>query len=193
MGELNKIDYLIDYLTITVHLPLTNCVDLYNHHFSNALFDLIDSPHGAKGFRGVKEAALGFQLKHSPGIEKEYCSFMFPGKACKAVPPEFITYFYRTLVRLESKFNVTRLDFAYDGVPFTPRDFFQVVEDDKKRIEKGEKQKIRTMSQRDTVRFITEPFMEKEDGSGLSRDTCCFGSRISERFLRVYNREVQLV
>jgi len=188
MGELNKIDYLIDYLTITVHLPLTNCVDLYNHHFGDALFDLIDLPHGAKGFKGVKEAAMGFQLKHSPGNNKEYCSFMFPGQACQAVPPEFFTYFYRTLARQEIEFNVTRLDFAYDGVPFTPRDFFQVIEDDKKRIEKGEKQKIRTLSQRDTVRFITEPFLEKEDGSGLSRDTCYFGSRISERFLRVYNK-----
>jgi len=29
--------------------------------------------------------------------------------------------------------------------------------------------------------------MEKEDASGFGRDTCYFGSRQSERFLRVYN------
>lgn len=188
MEDKNINNYMIDYLSITVHLPLQDCLNLYHHHFGYALFDLYDLPHGAKGFKGVMAAALGFQLKHSPGYDRHYCSFMFPGQACKAVPPEYFIYFYRTLVREEIKFSVSRLDFAYDGVPFTPKEFIQVFKDDKTRIEQGNKQKVRTLSQRDTVQFITEPFMDKEDGSGLSRDTCYFGSRSSERFLRVYNK-----
>ena len=182
-------NYMIDYLSITVHLPLLDCVNLYHEHFGYALFDLYNLPHGAKGFKGVKAAAMGFQLKHSPGHDRHYCTFMFPGQACKAIPPEYFIYFYRTLIREEIKISVSRLDFAYDGVPFTPRDFYQVFKDDKKRIEHVEKQKIRTLSQRDSVEeFITQPFLEKEDGSGLSRDTCYFGSRKSERFFRVYNK-----
>jgi len=188
MKDENIKNYMIDYLSITVHLPLLDCVDLYNQHFRYALFDLNDLPHGAKGFRGVKEAAMGFQLKHSPGHDRNYCSFNFPGKACKAVPPEYFIYFYRTLVREEIKFNVSRLDFAYDGVPFTPCDFSRVFEDDKKRSENGQKQKVRTLTQRETVQLITEPYKEKEDGSGFSRDTFYLGSRSSERFLRVYNK-----
>lgn len=188
MEDKNINNYMIDYLSITVHLPLLDCMNLYHQHFGYALFDLYDLEHGSKGFRGVKCAALGFQLKHSPGHDRNYCSFMFPGQACKAVPPEFFTTFYRTLVRHEIKFNVSRLDFAYDGVPFTPRDFFLLFEDDKNRIEQGKKQKARTLSQRNTIQYITQPYLEKEDGSGLSRDTCYFGSRMSERFLRVYNK-----
>jgi len=188
MEDKNINNYMIDYLSITVHLPLLDCMNLYHQHFGYALFDLYDLEQGSKGFKGVKGAAMGFQLKHSPGYDRNYCSLMFPGQACKVVPPEFFISFYRNLVRQEIKFNVSRLDFAYDGVSFTPRDFFLVFEEDNKRIEQGKKQKVRTLSQRDTVQFITEPFMEKEDGSGLSRDTCYIGSRNSERFLRVYNK-----
>jgi len=181
-------EYLIDFLSVTVHLPVSECVNLYHHHFGHALFDLVDLGHGAKGFKHVLSAALGFQLKHTPGFNRDYCSFVFPGKACKAIPPEFFSYFYKSLVREEIKFNVSRIDIAYDNVPFTPSDFFQVFEDDKNRYENGEKQIIRTLSQRENVQFIREPFMEKDDGSSLSRDTCYFGSRQSERFLRVYNK-----
>jgi len=187
MGEINTKDYLIDYLSITVHLPLANCVNLYNHHFSDALFGLIDQDHGAKGFKGVKEAAMGFQLKHSPGHGRDYCSFMFPGNACRAIPPEFFTYFYRTLKKQNIEFRVTRLDFAYDCVPFTPKMFFKIIEEDKYREKIGEKRLVRTLTQRDTVQLITQPFLEREDKSGLGRDTCYFGSRQSERYLRVYN------
>jgi len=75
-------EYKIDYLSITVHLPLEECITLYNDHFCLALFMLYDLHHGAKGFTGVKAAALGFQLKHTPGNGSQFCSFMFPGQVC---------------------------------------------------------------------------------------------------------------
>ncbi len=188
MKEINEKSFMIHYLSITVHLSLEECIELYNQHFRLALFMLYDLHHGAKGFRGVKAGALGFQLKHTPGSGRNFCSFMFPGQACEVVPPEFFVYFYKTLIRQEIKFNVTRLDLAFDNVPFTPKDFYQIIKEDNKRIEQGEKQRVRTLTQRETVEFITQPFKDKEDGSGISRDTCYFGSRKSNRFIRVYNK-----
>jgi DNA relaxase NicK len=180
-----KIEYKIDYFRITVHDSTRACIDLYNEHFGLALGKLVDQGHGSYGFKGVMESSLGFQLKHTPGGDRHYCTFEFPGEACKAVPPKFFIYFYKTLVRHEYKINITRIDFAFDNVPFTPKDFKEAIEED---ILHPDKNIIRSLTQRKSLHWHSEPFQEREDGSGIGKDTCYFGSRSSERFLRVYNK-----
>jgi DNA relaxase NicK len=181
------IDFLIDYFRITVHTSTLECVELYKEHFQDTLGGLQELAHGAKGFKGVFASALGFQLKHTPGAGREYCTFEFPGKACKAVPPEFFRLFYSVIERKEIRFNVTRIDLAFDGVSFSPEQFYQTIMSDVRR-KPGEKEIVRSLTQRNSLNFISEPFKDKEDGSSMGRETCYFGSRQSERYLRIYNK-----
>lgn len=185
MDDKNIKEYMIDFLSITVHASVQECVDEYNLIFSHALGELADQDHGAKGFSGLMTAAQGFQLKHNQGHEyRNYCSFVFPGNACKAVPPEFFIAFYRRLMRKEIRNKVTRIDLAFDEVPFTPRQFKEILEEDDSFPEKG---LVRSLTQRDSLHWHEESLKVREDESGKGRDTCYFGSRQSERYLRVYN------
>ena len=179
------VEYLIDYFRITIHESTHECINLYQNHFELALGKLVSLHHGAKGYKGVMESAFGFQLKHTPGFDREYCTFEFPGDACKAIPPEFFIYFFRRINRLDIEFNVNRIDIAFDNVPFTPHQFKLAIEED---LANEEKKIIRSLTKRDSMKWISRPFKSREDGSGIGQDTCYFGSRMSERYLRVYNK-----
>jgi DNA relaxase NicK len=160
-------------------------MDLYHQYFHIALGDLVELEHGAKGFKGVLQSIHGFQLKHSPGNSRQYCTFEFSGKVCKMIQPEFFIAFYRHLVWEEIKFNVTRIDLAFDNVPFTPHHFEQAIREDQTF---PENKIIRSLSRRDSFRWNSSPFKEKENGQGISQNTAYFGSRQSERFLRIYDK-----
>jgi hypothetical protein len=58
---------MLDYFRITVDAHLDECEKLFHDCFAVSLSGLSDLPHDAKGFKGVKGALLGFQLKHTPG------------------------------------------------------------------------------------------------------------------------------
>ena len=182
------IEFMIDYFRVTVHLPLGECIKLYDECFQIELGDLADLEHGAKGFKGVMGSLLGFQLKHTPGNGREYCTFEFPGKVCGSVAPEqFKDFYYLIKSKKYIKKNVTRLDLAFDNEPFSPSMFYQAILDDVNRSEK-DKPVIRSLSERKSVIFISEPLKMREDNSAPGRDTCYFGERSSMRFLRVYNK-----
>ena len=177
----------IDYLRVTVHAPLRICEWLYEETFQIYLGELTDCMHGAKGFGRVKEALHGFQLKYSPNSAKEYCSFELPGNVCMVIPPEILKGFQEILIDNGIIYNITRIDLAFDRVPFTPDQFRQAIEDDVNR-KKFEKPVVRSLAQRESVRWESQLMRLRDDGSGYGRDTCYFGSRTSERFLRVYNK-----
>lgn len=179
------IEYFIDYFRITVHLSKRECMDLYHLFFYIALGDFVELDHGAKGFKGVLQSLHGFQLKHSPGKDRHYCTFEFSGRVCRMVPPEFFIAFHRHLTWEEIKFNVTRMDLAFDFVPFTPIQFKETILEDHHNPERNI---IRSLTQRNSLRWDESSLKEKEDGSGVSQDTCYFGSRYSERYLRAYNK-----
>jgi hypothetical protein len=180
--------FMIDYFRITVHLPIQKCIELYDDFFKVALGELSDLEHGAKGFKGVMGALQDFQLKHTPVNQgRDYCTFEFPGQACGSIAPEQFIDFYNVLKLREYKVNVTRLDLAFDCVPFLPLDMYQAIEDDVK-ISKEDEWVIRSLTERKSVCLISEPFKMREDLSGLGCDTCYFGGRSSMRYLRVYNK-----
>jgi DNA relaxase NicK len=181
------IEFIIDYFRITVHESTEYCVENYDYYFKDFLGPLYESSRGAKGFKEALEAALGFQLKHTPGANREYCTFEFPGQACKAIPPELFGYFYNVLKLEEKRINVNRIDLAFDGVKFTPLQLYEVILKDGER-KPTEKSLVRSLTQRESVHYEIEPLKEKEDKSSVARETCYFGSRSSERFLRLYNK-----
>jgi DNA relaxase NicK len=177
----------MDYFRITVHTTLENCEKLYKECFEYALGSLTDQEHGAKGFKCVLGALLGFQLKFNPGNDRNYCTFEFPGQVCGSIAPEQLIDFYNLTRIRKYKTNVTRLDFAFDNVPFSPFQIYQAILNDASRKE-NEKPIVRTLTHRETVNWVSTPLKKKEDGSGIGQDTCYFGERSSMRFLRVYNK-----
>ncbi|MCB2210335.1 replication initiation factor domain-containing protein [bacterium] len=178
------IEFIIDYFRVTVHGSTEYCVDMYNEYFEDCLGSLSESKRGAKGYQGAFDSSLGFQLKHTPGANREYCTFEFPGQACKAIPPELLGYFYTVLRKEGRKINVNRIDLAFDGVKFTPLQLYDVILKDEER----EKPLVRSLTQRDSLDLRNQPLKVKEDESSEGRETCYFGSRSSERYLRLYNK-----
>jgi DNA relaxase NicK len=181
------IEFRIDYFRITIHTNVDECVKLYKQCFEYGLGELTDQEHGAKGFKNVLGALSGFQLKHNPGDYKNYCTFEFPGQACgSSAPEQFIDFYHLTQLK-KYRTNVTRIDFAFDHVPFSPFDIYQAILNDAKRG-KEEKPIVRSQAERSSLEIISSPLKMREDGSGLGQDTCYFGDRSSQRFLRVYNK-----
>lgn len=180
------IEFIIDYFRVTVHDTTSYCVDLYDEYFKDFLGPLSDSTRGAKGYKGSFESSLGFQLKHTPGAERIYCTYEFPGQACKAIPPELFGLFYSTLELEEPRFTVNRIDLAFDGVEFSPRQLYDTILEDANR-KADEEPIVRSLTQRESLDLRFQPLKVKEDNSSTGRETCYFGSRYSERYLRLYN------
>jgi DNA relaxase NicK len=181
------IEFRIDYFRITVHKSIEDCVKLYKDCFEFCLGNLVDLEHGAKGFKNVLGGLLGFQLKLNPGNGREYCTFEFPGQVCGSIAPEQFIHFYDLINIRKYRSNVTRIDFAFDNVPFTPDQFRQVIIDDENQKGIG-KPIVRSLTERASLCCMSKPLELREDGSGKGQDTCYFGNRSSQRFLRIYNR-----
>jgi DNA relaxase NicK len=181
------IEFRIDYFRITVHKTIDDCLNLYQECFEFTLGKLIDLEHGAIGFKNTLGGLLGFQLKHNPITGREYCTFEFPGQACGSIAPEqFIDFYNLTKIR-DYRTNVTRIDFAFDNVPFTPDIFRNAVINDANKMG-NEKHVMRSLTERASLSWMSKPLEFREDKSGRGQDTCCFGHRTSQRFLRIYNK-----
>jgi hypothetical protein len=168
----------LDWLTCTVFVDREKALQLYDEHFKDVLGELVDTEHGALGFKHCFTALGGFRLNTDPANGRgQWSTFFFPGEACSAIPPEYFKDFHYQVMAKGHRFQVSRLDTAYNGVPFTPRQFYTAVQE----------KKVRSLAKRDTLKWVSSPYQMREDGSGVGCDTAYLGSRQSERFLRVYN------
>jgi hypothetical protein len=169
------VEFCIDWVTVTIHANLAAVVKLVNDNFS-MLGVFLEIGHGGMGYPLCLSALLGAKIYHSPKDGSIRCTVVIPGKACSAIPPEFLSVFHDQLVNMGVRFNYTRIDTAFTGVDFTPVEFGQAVKDNQ----------IRSLAKRSTLRYIQSPYLEREDGN-LGCDTVYLGSRESQRYLRVYN------
>jgi len=168
----------IDYLRVTVHEDIGFCQSQYVRFFQNYLSSLIDNTHGSQGFRKMRSGLLGFRLKYDPSVKNKYCSFEFPGQACGAVPPDVFSEFLHFLEDHDIRYKITRVDFAIDNVGFNPDDVYDAIMENK----------IRSLTTRETLRIDYSPLQKQETGEKVGTKTVYFGSRQSERFLRVYDK-----
>jgi DNA relaxase NicK len=74
-------------------------------------------------------------------------------------------------------YHYTRIDLAFDQMPFTPQD----IED---AISRGQ---ITSSAKRETLKVYRSPFEKRDDG-GIGTHTVEYGSRMSERMIRAYDR-----
>ena len=74
-------------------------------------------------------------------------------------------------------YHYSRLDFAFDDLPFVPQDV-------KNAVDEG---KVTSLAKRKTLKAEQSPFESKENGE-MGTSSVYFGSRKSERMIRVYDR-----
>jgi DNA relaxase NicK len=171
--------YGVHWLSFVVDGPSENAFTIYNLFFQDLFGELQSMGQGGRGFKEIWKSLLGFKVYLHPSHgDKQYFHFEIPGQACELIP-------FGTLEGLDNllrnnypdHYRYTRLDFAFDEMPFTPREV-------EKAIGAG---KVKSLAKRKTARVEQSPYEPKDNGE-LGTYTVYFGSRQSERMIRVYDR-----
>ena len=174
-----SITFRVHWLSATIWGNSNYGLKMWQERFEQYLGPMQMVGHGVPGFKTLYKALLETRLKANPiaqeGIDSQYYCFEFPGQACDALPDKDIQEFIVTLSSLE-KARITRLDLAWDGVPFTP-------EQVKAAVDKGQ---MRSYLRRKNMSYTVTPYEDREDGQ-IGTSSLRLGSRSSERMLRVYN------
>ena len=169
----------IHWLSFVVHDTRSRGLLLYNLFFRNLFGELQNTGHGGRGFQEVWTGLLEFHVHLTPSRgEEEYFYFEIPGQACELIHWKILQGVDKVLrTNYPGRYHYSRLDFAFDDLPFTPQD----VED---AIRSG---KASSSARRETLAIYKMPFERRENGE-LGTHTVNLGSRQSERMFRVYNR-----
>lgn len=172
----------IHWLAVTIHCRLDHALALWDIWFAPFLGALQFSGHGAQGFRKLYKSLASARLYGDPAgfsnqdEENEYVHLELPGQACDGIPLDDFREFFMEL-RRHYKFSITRVDLAWDGVPFTPEQVKEAIEFDR----------VRTNAARKTMTFTTSMFEEREDGE-MGTNSLRLGSLTSNQLLRVYDK-----
>jgi DNA relaxase NicK len=171
--------YGVHWLSFVVFASKEDASKLYDGLFKNLFGDLDSLGHGGRGFKEIWHSLLEFKVYVSPIDGKDkYFHFEIPGRACELIDPHI---FWRLEQHLsfvyEDQYHYTRMDFAFDEMPFTPQDIENA-------ISAGD---VRSHAKRETLKVHKSPFEKKDDGE-QGTHTVEFGSRQSERMIRVYDR-----
>lgn len=101
-----------------------------------------------------------------------------PGQACELIDWKIFQGLDDVLRNnYPDRYHYTRLDFAFDRLPFTPQDVEEAISNGK----------VRSLAKRETMRVNKSPFEMKDNGE-LGTYTVYFGSPMSERMMRVYDK-----
>ena len=171
--------YGIHWLSFVVHDGRENALLLYDLFFKDLFGELQDKEHGGRGFNEVWSGLLEFRVYLTPSHgEDEYFYFEIPGQACEQIHWKILQGLDKVLrTNFPGRYRYSRLDFAFDDLPFTPQDIESAV--------KGGR--VRTSATRDTLTISRRPFERQENGQ-VGTHTVNLGSRQSERMIRVYDR-----
>ncbi|MBI3338683.1 MAG: replication initiation factor domain-containing protein [Chloroflexi bacterium] len=152
---------------------------IYDLFFKDSFGELQSMGHGGRGFQEIWFSLLGFKVYASPSQgDLEYFHFEIPGQACEVISWEILQGLDDVLrSNYGEHYHYSRLDFAFDELPFTPQDVEQAIRDGK----------VRSLAKRKTMAVKQSPFEIKENGE-IGTYTVYFGSRQSERMIRVYDR-----
>jgi len=176
---MEEIDHRIHWLSFTVHAPSETAMDFYKLLLCHQFGHVEPLGHGGRGFKEIFKTALGMKFYLSPINTKEvYWSCEIPGLACDVLGWEYFEAIGDYLIsNYGDALNITRLDYAFDHVPFTPEQVRQA-------IMEGQ---VRSLAKRETLHIDESPFAKKDNGD-IGTCTVSFGSRTSERMIRVYNK-----
>jgi len=176
----------IHWFAFTVHAPASHGFDLWERFFFHSLGHMVETERKGRGFEKISTALNEAKLYTEPLKQKnshgqdidEYYHIELTGTACDACIP---TIFQDVVMFLEAsklRWNMKRIDIAWDDLPFTPVQFCE-------EIVQG---RVISCAKRETLHIGQSPFQKRLAGDGIGCDTCYFGSKDSQRFIRVYNQ-----
>ncbi len=174
-------EFQIHWFAVTIWNTPEYALKLWEVWFDKYLGIMQNQGYGGRLYETIYKALLEAKIycspKHiSPEEENsQHFHIEFPGTACEALPPKLFQEFMIVLA-LHDRFQVTRLDLAWDGVPFTPEDMSQADQADL----------FRTYARRKTYRYEIKRHDKREDGQ-VGHSIFRMGSRRSTRHLRVYD------
>ena len=177
---MKDIEVRIHWLSITVYTNIDKIKEFWVEHIKPYLGLLDEVGHGAAGFRHMMKGLAGSKLYHAPinnSSGKDYVHLVFPGQACDTLDTEAIRGIVYVLNK-KYQTNVTRLDVAFDNVPFSPHDFYAAIC----------AENFRSLAKRESVRFDSSPWQSQKSGNKMGCSTAYLGSRSSTRSLRVYDQ-----
>lgn len=176
----------VHWFAITIHQDFEKVKAVWSQFFALGLGVLVDKGHGARGYRQLSEALLGAKIysDHVTAQEgKDHCHIEIPGSACEAVLPSVFPQLVAFLTENQVRFAIKRVDFAFDGVPFSPQDFFDgLMSDNLVSLIKRD-----PSLNNDSIRVDQSPCALRENGE-VGTMTVYAGSRSSQRMVRVYNK-----
>lgn len=171
--------YGVHWLSFVVTGPKDNAFMLYDLFFKPLFGDLQSMGHGGRGFDAIWHSLLEFKVYVTPKHGTiEFFHFEIPGEACELIPwqvfqglDDFLRHNY------PDDYHYTRLDCAFDEMPFTPQDVERAVN----------MSQFRSSGKKESLTTHNSPFAKRGDGE-VGSYTVDFGARSSERMIRVYNR-----
>ena len=116
--------YGIHWLSFVVHDGRAKALLLYDLFFQDLFGELQDKGHGGRGFNEVWSGLLEFRVYLTPSHgEDEYFYFEIPGQACEQIHWKILQGLDKVLrTNFPGRYRYSRLDFAFDDLPFTPQD-----------------------------------------------------------------------
>jgi DNA relaxase NicK len=178
--NMREINFGIHWLNFTVHAPREDAFMVYDILFKSTFGDLEELGHGGRGFKEIFHALLEFKIYVTPAheMQDEYFHFEIPGQACELLEWRYFQGLESLLSSTyQNKYIYKRIDLAFDNCPFTP---IQVEES----IRVGN---VRSLAKRESLEVHNSPFALKDNGEEGTY-TVNFGSRSSERMIRVYDK-----
>lgn len=176
----------VHWFAITIFQDYQLVKGLWSQFFSLGLGVLVDKGHGARGYKQIAEALQGSKVYYDHVTAKEgqeHCHIEISGSACEAVLPSIFPDLVNYLIANNVRFKVKRIDFAFDGVPFSPEDFYKGLMS----------QNLVSLIKRDpsldndSIRIEQSPCRLRENGE-VGTMTVYAGSSASQRMVRVYNK-----
>lgn len=161
--DLVAISFQIHWLTVSFRGDL----ETLKRDTSVMLGTYEDTDRGGLGYKFSRRFLQGAVWYEDP--DYGHATLVMSGSSCELVPQGTLVVLMRMAV--ECGGHVTRLDLAFDHMPFTPREFWVA-------FKSGEGVTCRAV--RDKCHF--------DETIGAKDETAYIGKRASERMLRVYDR-----
>jgi DNA relaxase NicK len=173
----SELKFGIDYLAFTIFGSKLEGLQLYEQLFGSLLGGLKEE--GQTKFYGSRLInGGGFEFLADPKIPKggEHFRFILPGAICDQIEITDLRKLLDACLKRSLRLNCTRIDLKIDNCPFKPLEAFQTLNSGM----------FRGRSGRETLKFFDQPH-EKNELGDIGTTGLNFGSRNSERFMRIYD------
>jgi len=176
----------VDYCAFTIHSNYASVCWILFESFPQLIPDggLISRKFGGLGYRYSEQGLAGLVVYNSmreddsPETGGLHCHIVLKGDACDCVTLRDFGVLFSECKRWGLRLVIKRIDLAFDGVGFTPRQFFRACVSGRG---------MRCAGKRSTIRWLDTPLELREDlVSGCQ--TAYVGKHSSERMVRVYNK-----